>query len=550
MKPTPHWKTVQRWKTSGQALILIVITFMGLLLFLGLMVDLGQIFLAKGYLRRAADSASLAAAAQFRENRGIDEMRDAAYEAANMNGIAPTSVDVETCATALPSPDPNLCPKPGDMPKKLVRVTITLQYPLTFLSLLNVYSVTLVETSISEAASMDVVLVIDTSESMAWEGTPAAPGDPDQRDPSVCNLAVAYADQCKPFRDVKAAALDFAAEILNKPAADEEDRLAIVTFATGWQDGELGTRVVPMTANGWTNEFSVAQTALTTMKVYDPGIAYDQTGDPPDPLPVSPIRLYTPDHSFQFFMCPRTTFAAPPDTDPKPEAISACGTTDIGGGLRIAANQFAVNKRVEALWVVVILTDGEANATFATNEDAGNPGDPDAFVLPPPGPSEVVLAQHFPLGFCPDGDWVGADTDPGRSYCQDGLVSTRHFVGSSMYDADDFARDQANFVACPAAVATPHTGCFPTKGQGAIIFSIGLGDEILYMDMTGTKPYGGALLRYLAAVGDDGNPDTDQCDTQPDYSKSCGNYFYAQHGTDLSKIFEAIYSRIFTRLTQ
>jgi hypothetical protein len=216
----------------------------------------------------------------------------------------------------------------------------------------------------------------------------------------------------------------------------------------------------------------------------------------------------------------------------------------------MAGNHFAVNKRQEALWVVVVLTDGAANATFATREDAGLGGNPDDFVLPPPGPSEKVLADHFPLGFCPDSDWVGQDTDPGRSYCQDGLVSTHHAVGSAMYDADDFARDQAKFVACPASIATPHTGCFPYKGQGAIIFGIGLGNEILYMDTTGTTPYGGALLRYLAAVGDDGNPNTDQCDTQPDYTKSCGNYFYAQHGTDLERIFEAIYSRIFTRLTQ
>jgi uncharacterized membrane protein len=84
------WNLRRRLRASGQALILIVLTFMGLLLFLGLMVDLGQIFLAKGYLRRAADAGSLAAAAQFRENRGITEMRAAAEEVAHMNGIQPT----------------------------------------------------------------------------------------------------------------------------------------------------------------------------------------------------------------------------------------------------------------------------------------------------------------------------------------------------------------------------------------------------------------------------------------------------------------------------
>ncbi len=57
------------------------------------------------------------------------------------------------------------------MPKKLVRVTIVMDYPLTFMSLLGIYKVPLTETSISEAASMDVVLVIDMSELMTWEGT-------------------------------------------------------------------------------------------------------------------------------------------------------------------------------------------------------------------------------------------------------------------------------------------------------------------------------------------------------------------------------------------
>jgi uncharacterized membrane protein len=81
------WNTRRRLRTTGQALILIVLTFMGLLLFLGLMVDLGQIFLAKGYLRRAADAGALAAAAQFRESRTIGEMTAAALEVAHINGI-------------------------------------------------------------------------------------------------------------------------------------------------------------------------------------------------------------------------------------------------------------------------------------------------------------------------------------------------------------------------------------------------------------------------------------------------------------------------------
>ena len=46
MKRIPQWKIAQRRKAAGQALILIILTFFGLLFFLGLMIDLGQIFLA------------------------------------------------------------------------------------------------------------------------------------------------------------------------------------------------------------------------------------------------------------------------------------------------------------------------------------------------------------------------------------------------------------------------------------------------------------------------------------------------------------------------
>jgi Flp pilus assembly protein TadG len=563
MKSTPHWKTVQRWKTSGQALILIVITFFGLLLFLGLMVDLGQIFLAKGYLRRAADSASLAAAAQFRENRGIAEMRDAAYEVANMNGVSATSITVETCKNPDVN-DPALCPKVGDMPKKLVRVTIVMDYPLTFLSLLNIYTVRLVETSISEAASMDVVLVIDTSESMSFDA-PFAAGEigHDPRDPSVCNNDPDH--PCQPFKAVKSAALSFADRILDKPVSEEEDRLAIVTFANGWQPGSLGTQV----ALTWTNEYATAAAAIGDpndptkgLQVYDPGWAcpYGLYGSAvvDHTQILSPCRYYGEDGTYYNLSCPfcNDLDAANMDNGVKHDAdqagISAFTTTDIGGAMLLAGNQFAVEKRPEALWVVVLLTDGQANATFATKEDIGQVGDSDIY------PSWIdpslydTVATHLPLGFCPDTDWVGPSDNPNRRYCQDGDVDTHHTLHDppGNYDADDFARDQGRFVAC--AANNPSAGCNGIKGQGGIIFTIGLGNEVLALDddtIHGQKPYGESLLRFLAAVGDDGNPATDSCASTA-IGNSCGNYFFAQHGTDLDKIFEAIYSRIFTRLTQ
>jgi Flp pilus assembly protein TadG len=544
MKRTSHWKTARRWKTSGQALILIILTFFGLLFFLGLMVDLGQIFLAKGYLRRAADSAALAAAAQYRTDANdaaqtYFNMTTAAKEAAQMNGINYASVTVETCTTT-PS-DTVLCAKPSGMPQKLVRVTITLEYPMSFLQLMGITHIQLTESSISEAASMDVVLVIDTSESMAWDlrsRTQTIGADP--TDPNYCNTRAAPdPDVCEPFTDVKNAAKTFAEKILNKSAGEEEDRLAIVSFATGWDNPALGTYVL----QDWTSDIYEATSKISDMKVYNPPYDWTQGSDYPDPMPLGPVRMYDTDGTYLRMKCLAAT------AKDEPKYYSACGTTNIGGALTLAGAQFAKSKRPQALWVVVVLTDGAADATFGTSEDkygvAGG-GDPTVPFLGSIAPAD--FEPNLPLGFCPMGTWIASG-----HLCQDGIAGNYHNPTSADYDANDYAMDQGNFVACPAVLASPPTACYPTKGQGAIIFTIGLGDEIIKMDTTGTKPYGGTLLRYLAAVGDDGDPGTDLCDqaaTRTNWTKSCGNYFYAQeNGTDLQAIFEKIYSRIFTRLT-
>jgi hypothetical protein len=572
------WNTRRRLRTTGQALILIVATFMGLLLFLGLMVDLGQIFLAKGYLRRAADAGALAAAAQFRESRDIGAMTAAAREVAHINGIDPDTIMVQTCREGDPGPDTTLCAEDGDIPRKKVRVTIEINYPMTFLALLNISSVHLVETSVSEAAAMDVVLVIDVSESMTWNNPPngSLEYDVDPANPHVCNQT----NTCQPFADVKAAAKDFVGQILDRDdPLQEEDRLAIVTFANGWQQNELGT----MLAMTWTNDRNAAEASIDNLRVYDPGETNgicpfgswgcdDELGpsalDGPS-CPASVDDIYTgaclfyspPEYDpggksfYHGLNCARMNDVVTNDGDhwtPDPSAISACNTTNIGGGLYYAGAQFGVEKRLDALWVVILLTDGAANASFGTGEDLGtSPASALKFPGDISGPEDFV--DNLPFGFCPDGTWVGKPAEPFRQYCQDDDVDDVHSWNTpppNEYNADDFARDQAKYVACYATL--PAASCNGIKGQGAVIFTIGLGDEILSLDedtIGGQKPYGASLLRYIAALGDDGDANTDMCETESDYGQSCGNYFYAAGGADLNRVFEMIYSRIFTRLT-
>jgi hypothetical protein len=59
---------------------------------------------------------------------------------------------------------------------------------------------------------------------------------------------------------------------------------------------------------------------------------------------------------------------------------------------------------------------------------------------------------------------------------------------------------------------------------------------------------GEQLLRYIADVGDDGDPTTAPC-APAGLGADCGNYYYSPTGSGLLEVFEAIASRIFTRIT-
>jgi len=96
---------------------------------------------------------------------------------------------------------------------------------------------------------------------------------------------------------------------------------------------------------------------------------------------------------------------------------------------------------------------------------------------------------------------------------------------TSMYDADDYARDMADFVAL---------------GQSALIYTIGFGSALDHGDPNSS---GEQLLNYAADIGDDGKIDTPAGTLNSDY-------FFAHDATALGKIFQTISTRIATRLTQ
>jgi hypothetical protein len=140
-------------------------------------------------------------------------------------------------------------------------------------------------------------------------------------------------------------------------------------------------------------------------------------------------------------------------------------------------------------------------------------------------------------------------------FCRDPDGSTRHASGNFWYDTDDAARDAVDFVGCPDANSQPDDCTWrATAGQGAVIFSIGLGDLTIDSQACDYGPggcdpdLGEQLLRYAASVGDDGDPTTDPCAAAA-VGDDCGNYYFSPSGSGLLEVFEAIASRIFTRLT-
>jgi hypothetical protein len=512
----------------GQALVLIAMAFIGLAAFVGLTVDAGILFIQIGHLRRAADSASLAAANQFREGRTLPEIEAAADEFINLNSLNPADAVIFICDIADPRPentniyhDINICPPDtnGDgvhddsPPRKFVRVEASMPVDFAFLPIIGWGSIDIHAEAISETASVDLVLVIDTSQSMAWDaacgdydpvdnpnddddaywetllsGAPDGVDDCDDggtvptqgavadnygSDPNVCNdpdPAPGIQGQCEPFEHVRAAAIALVSRMYFP-----YDRMAVVSFDIN----------------------SLAQLHFSD----------------------SPSSIISSIDSLTVYKLPSCAgWSASKDP-------TGCTNTNIADGLKVGGNEFGLSLRQEAVPILILLSDGAANAA---TDNAG------VFICPG-GPGGLPT-------------WV-------EPFCRDEDFE----IGPGAYnppDAEDMAVDRAYFVGCPDANAyDPLTTSCAGPGQGAVIFTIGLGKELTENTDCHPATYPGGcqpnqgeeLLRYIAAIGDDGDPSTDPCTGEP-IGQSCGNYYYSPTGSGLIQVFEAIASRIFTRI--
>ncbi len=156
-----------RKSESGQAIILLALGFVALLAFVGIVTDVSLMFVRYSTLSRAVDAAAIAAAGQMRSDRSFGEVGLAARQFIEFHGLDPLDVLVETCQSTN-NTDPGLCPLDQ---RKLVRVTATIMSPTIFMRLLGFGDIQLTAVAVSETAVLDVVIMMDVSESMLFDTT-------------------------------------------------------------------------------------------------------------------------------------------------------------------------------------------------------------------------------------------------------------------------------------------------------------------------------------------------------------------------------------------
>lgn len=323
---------------------------------------------------------------------------------------------------------------------------------------------------------------------------------------------------------------------------------------------------------------------------------------------------------------------------------AGCRDSNVGAGLRMANNALTDTATVRvngAVWVMVMLGDGAAAATDPMTNAAGGAllTASNLFPLTQTTYQQATNGgQYGAYGACPwgttasPGPLVDNNFELGRPFCSDRLPESRTLcttvdengrvttaVGDGTtncdlrYDADDYARDWADFV---AKIENPKQTINQVQQrswnliQRPTIYTIGFGLEFR-QTRTGNLAWnpgcladiddclGEELLRYIADVGDnnridsdyqqdivaDGTLNGDEANTTTDFygdrgpcelaiaidlddrsntwpsrqsnmlqflphGESCGNYYNAPDQRRLRAVFDDIAGKLFTRITR
>lgn len=542
---------------KGQVLIIVALTFIALVAIVGLAIDMGYMYVSYARLHRAVDAAALAASGEFKRNYTAAALQGASDQLLylNLNGENTTDSTIfplretETCdtyaakngllpvkanLTQLIEHEKNAGYQAGsrvctDPLRKIVRVRVRQIIPTFFLAVIGWHTYPIEAMSISEAATVDVMLAIDTSDSMTYGWTGAGKSGEDAN-PNWCNAddptggADGIPGSCFPFQDVKKAAYQFL-DHLYFPY----DRVGVVTF-----DKDAIMRL-PLS-----DDEALIESTVLNLKVYegngkcqyylsDIDAIDPKTQYPPNVGAVaSPCRLHDnpTDNVYQYLDCPAFYGPAPNAKD--------CSTTNIGDGVALSGailtgSYTGVSSyypmpaggwplvREEALWVLLLLTDGAANSGF----DSIN--------------SRLCPATTTTWGWF-DGGWPTCrDNNVKARHCWSiadtnciNAADTTNSVDQANYDPDDRARDMFDVVA----------------SNGTLIFTIGMGKDpsIQKLDDINVPPLppGEKLLQY-GAFG-----------TIPHKNNVApkGLYYFGDNQNALTRIFLAIANNLATRINQ
>ncbi|HEX5637154.1 MAG TPA: pilus assembly protein TadG-related protein, partial [Gammaproteobacteria bacterium] len=81
-------------KSPGQVLVIFAISLLALLFFVGLALDAGSLYVTYGHLKRAVDSAAIAAANEFKRGANSTAMGNTAFEVLSLMNTDMSSVNL------------------------------------------------------------------------------------------------------------------------------------------------------------------------------------------------------------------------------------------------------------------------------------------------------------------------------------------------------------------------------------------------------------------------------------------------------------------------
>ena len=307
---TIHKTTMlQAHREHGQSMVLIAIALVALIAVVGLATDATLIYKTKQDLQRTIDSAALAAAYKL-PNQPLASQT--AYEFARLHGY-----DFDPSTNPLQISFPTYNP-----PRKVVLVRGSTNANFAFLRILGFQTMTVSAQGEGESAPLDVYLIFDMSQSMTYDTQKPSPWPPvgfpncnwqSQSDcmAKYCN----WARKCDPLDvHIKPAAKYFIDQL-----SSQFDRVGVVAY------DQFGVKIIPLS-----NDFTAVKAAIDNLNAFD-----HQGGSSA--------------------LCPNTN---PPGCNKN---------TNIGDGIMLAHNGIASEGRKDAIWSMVLMTDGRANVYRSCN---------------------------------------------------------------------------------------------------------------------------------------------------------------------------------------